>query len=89
VPCVSPANNATAIDRAKRWWQFARATLALYGAIEGCDRVLTLCRVTKFLTVVIAPSDWVYSIETAVFNLDINTGFSILQTSLYESWVRE
>ena len=35
----------------ERWWQYAEKRPALYGAIEGCDRVLVICRHTSLLRV--------------------------------------
>jgi hypothetical protein len=79
-------NNATAIDRAKRWWQFARATLALYGAIEGCDRVLLRARIANMHSVTFVPNEWVFNEKVVVFT---DCPLAILQSSIHEIWARE
>ncbi len=71
------------------WWQFMRTRPELRAATVGMDQVLTLCRVTKYLSPVKVPAEWVCSIETAVFSLPPNVGISILQSTLYEVWVRQ
>jgi hypothetical protein len=75
--------------RRERWWQFAERCPALYATIKGLENVLVLCRVTKYLSVVVAPTGWVYSIETAVFSLNAPSWLPVLQSSIYEPWVRE
>jgi hypothetical protein len=76
-------------ERREKWWHYAEKCPALYRTIAGMGRVLVLCRVTKFLSVVVAPAGWVYSIETAVFGLKPERFFGFLQSSMYEPWVRE
>ncbi len=81
--------NPTGEDRARRWWQFARQTQALYDAIQDQEQVLTLCRVAKYLAPVIIPNNCVFDIGTAVFAMPPEIGFGLLQTSVYEAWVRQ
>ena len=74
----------------KTWWQFARQTNAMRLAISDLGvEVLSLCRVTKFLTPTVVKSDWICSIETAIFAMPTMLGLSLLQNSIYELWVRE
>jgi methylase of polypeptide subunit release factors len=75
-------------ERREKWWQYPEKCPALYRAIAGMERVLAVCRVTKHLAPVILPANWVFSIETAVFCLEPCEGFAVLQSSIYDLWVR-
>jgi hypothetical protein len=71
------------------WWHYAEKRPGLYAKILARKEVLVLCRVTKFLAIFVAPAGWIYSVETAVFDLGIYSGISVLQCSIYETWVRK
>lgn len=87
---VKPEREAQNREVRKRyWWRFAELSKGLYATISEVSRVLVLCRVTKHLSLVVAPNGWVYSIETAVFGLRPEVGFPTMQSSFYEPWVRQ
>ena len=71
-----------------KWWIYGEKRPALYSTIAGMERVLVLCRVTKYLSITSLPGGWVYSIETAIFSIRPQI-LGILQCSIYEAWVRE
>ena len=81
--------NAIGTKRGTNWWLYGGYPKNLFSEIAGMEYVLTLCRVTKYLSVVIVPTNWICSIETAVFSLNVNFGMTMLQSTLYEAWVRK
>ena len=81
--------DATARDRAHRWWQFARATMRLYASIGGMDRVLAVSLVTHHVGFAFADSAFVFAHRLAVFPLDCWCYFALLQSNLHEPWARE
>ena len=58
--------DATARDRAKRWWQFARPSRNLYARITGLERVLALSLVNNHLGFGVVPNDQVFAHKLAV-----------------------
>ena len=78
--------NATARDRAKRWWQFARQTLKLYGAIEGCDRVLVTAAVSPTTAFHFEPTNIVFAHKLIVLVFDKDWALSILQSTFHREW---
>ena len=78
--------DATARDRAKRWWQFGRPTLKLYRTIQPLERVLVINRHSKITTFEFFPSTLIYSEATVVCAMDSFFIFSLLISSLHEIW---
>jgi hypothetical protein len=81
-------DNSDGKRRKENWWKYGRYTQSLFDAVAGMKEVLVLCRVTKYLTPVIVPNGWVYSIETAVFSIEAHRGFPLFQSSFFDPWVR-
>ncbi|HEX2915467.1 MAG TPA: DNA methyltransferase [Chloroflexia bacterium] len=81
--------DATARDRAKRWWQFARPTLNLYSTIERMKRVLVAPQVSKYSTFAFVPTNQVISMMLVVLAFDTNQEFSIVQSTFHDVWIRE
>lgn len=79
--------DATARDRARRWWQFARPTLNLYATIAGLARVLLCTRVSKFLNFAFVPNCGVFTLDVFVFAFDSAAQFALLQSAFHLSWV--
>jgi hypothetical protein len=77
--------DATARDRAKRWWQFARPTRNLYATIAGLERVLVVSQTSKHKGFVFAAPDCVFDQKLVVFVLPSQVG--ILSSSLHSSWM--
>jgi len=83
------AGDATARDRAHRWWQFARPTLKLYATIAGLDRVLACSEVTKHLAFGFMPLGIVYSANLDIFVFRWEEALALLQSSIHEAWGRK
>jgi hypothetical protein len=80
--------DATARDRAKRWWQFARPSLNLYATLAAFERVLARARVSSHPTTTFMPSDCVFSEQTVVVASSANAYFSALQSTFHGDWYR-
>ncbi len=82
------AGDATARDRAKRWWQFARPSKNLYAAIEGMESLLAVSLVTHHVSFAFVPTGRVFAHKLAVFPLTEWAHLAILQSSFHEPWAR-
>ena len=82
-------NNATALDRANRWWLFGRYGKDLYQSITGMQRVLAVSLITNHVSFAFAPSNWIFAHKLAVFPLDSSCHFALLQSSLHYWWAWE
>jgi hypothetical protein len=82
------SGDATARDRAKRWWQFARPTLALYGTVEGMERVLAIPLVSKYLTCAWQSVNTVFSHALGVIASESNAVFALTQNTFHDEWAR-
>jgi hypothetical protein len=80
--------DATARDRARRWWQFARPTRALYEAISGLSRVLLCTRVSKYLNFAFVPNCGTFTLDVFVFAFEDTANFAPLQSSAHLIWVQ-
>ena len=80
--------DATARDRARRWWQFARPSRNLYAMLAGFERVLVRARVSSHPTTTFMPSDCVFSEGTVVVASSDNADFSMLQATFHGDWYR-
>jgi len=82
--------NATAIDRKRRWWQFARSTLQLYDCISRFDRVLVTCKHGKYASFAFHEKPTiVFDIALVVFAIGDYARFSVLQSDLHHHWARK
>ena len=70
----------------QKWWIYADKRPALYGAIEGCDRVLVAARVSKLLIFSFVPTSQVYSEQIVVLNLSEYRDLSLMQSSIHRTW---
>jgi hypothetical protein len=82
------SGDATAKDRARRWWQFARPTMNLYATIAGMRRVLVLCIVTHHVGFAFVPTNQVFAHRLVVFPIEGWSQFALLQSNLHEPWAR-
>ena len=80
--------DATARDRARRWWQFARPSRNLYAMLAGFERVLVRARVSSHPTTTFMPSGSVFSEQTVVVASSGNADFSALQSTFHGDWYR-
>lgn len=81
--------NPTARDRSRRWWQFARPTLALYEAIGPLARVLRTARVSSHSMFSLGPTGIVASEQAVVFADDRYSLVALLQSNFHEAWARK
>ncbi len=88
---VKPEREANKYSKSARekWWLYERSRPELYGAIEGCDRVLGLCLVTQYLAPAFCPTDWVYAHRLCIFPLQSITDYALIQSNIHESWARK
>ncbi|MBN9392388.1 MAG: GreA/GreB family elongation factor [Chloroflexi bacterium] len=73
----------------EKWWQYERSRPELYSAIKKLDRVLVSCRVTKYIVHTFTPSNYVYDVGMNIFATNKQTDFAILNSTIYEVWVRQ
>ncbi len=78
--------DATAKDRARRWWQFGRPTIKLYATIEGMARVLARTQVSRLHMFEFVRTDYVLDQRLACTALHTFSDFSVLQSSVHEDW---
>ncbi len=78
--------DATARDRSRRWWQFARQTMNLYATIAGMERVLALSLVNNHLGFAFCPSGIVFAHKAAVFPLSRFAEFVLVQSHFHYHW---
>jgi hypothetical protein len=81
--------DATARDRARRWWQFARPTIVLYESILSLSRVATRARIANIHSIAQVPTTMVFNEKTVVFPVADAAVFALLQSNIHESWARE
>ena len=77
--------------RRDRWWQFGDRQPALYAAIAGLDRVLTInCGATPHAAFAFLPSTMVMVFANTLAVLPLNTyaAFCLLQCRPHEIWAR-
>lgn len=72
----------------KYWWHYAEKRVGLYKTIAQLNRVLVTCIVSKHLSFVFLPNGLVYSHKTAIFAMDSNAAFAVLQSRLHEVFAR-
>jgi hypothetical protein len=82
------SGDATARDRARRWWQFARPTIQLYKAAAAVPRVLVACIVTHHLSFTFQLPTIVFAHLLVVFPLPDWGHFALLQSNFHEPWAR-
>lgn len=78
--------DATARDRARRWWQFARPTMTLYATITEMDRVIALSLVNNHLGFDWVPNEITYAHRLVIFALVRTASFTVIQSSFHYHW---
>ncbi|MGF1481825.1 MAG: Eco57I restriction-modification methylase domain-containing protein [Cyanophyceae cyanobacterium] len=74
--------------RKRYWWRFGEPTPALFKAIAHCDRVLVCTLHAPYLSFTFLPANSVFSHALAIFPLETNSAFVLLQSSPHELWAR-
>lgn len=72
------------------WWKFWHGRQGLFTAIHDNQvaHVLACARVTKYISIVRIPSEWVCSDKVIVFVMDQWPDFMLLQSSFHDVWAR-
>ena len=85
------SGDATAQDRARRWWQFARPTMQIYNGIRELKlkRLLACPIFTKHLSFAWLPVSYVYMNKMYVFPVQTDDWFCLLSSNLHEIWARQ
>ncbi|MCI0664799.1 MAG: hypothetical protein L0220_27365 [Acidobacteria bacterium] len=78
------SGDATARDRAKKWWRFGRPTMLLYTTIGGMERVLVVSRVSKFFAIASVKNEYVFNERLVVI---VDSLFPVLQSTFHEKWM--
>jgi hypothetical protein len=78
--------DATARDRARRWWQFGRPTMLLYTTISDLNRVLVVALVNNHLGFALVPNKTVYAHRLAVLPFATTDAFAVVQSSFHYHW---
>jgi hypothetical protein len=73
----------------KEWWLFEHRAPAMFKAIEKLDRVLIRSRVSNLHSPVFVPKGAIYSDATVVFAIDKYWEYTIVQSSIHDSWARK
>lgn len=81
-------DNPDARRRRNHWWQFGRCTPALESAVAGLERVLGIARVGQHASLMLLPSNTVFSEQLIVFPLPTIAAFCALQSRPHELWAR-
>lgn len=78
--------NATADDRARRWWQFARQTLKLYNTIAPLKRVLVNSQASKYISPEFIAGDYVFDQAVIVLSFDRDIHLAIFNSFAHTLW---
>ena len=76
--------DATARDRARRWWQFGRPTMALYATIYWIEVILVKTQVSKQHMFSYVSTNVVFDQRVVCTTLFLKVEFSLMQSSLHE-----
>ena len=79
--------DATARDRARRWWQFARPSINFYEAIKPLSRALARSRHANAHALAHIATNIVASEATVVFALEGSAEFGLLQSAIHVVWL--
>jgi len=74
-------------ERREKWWQYAEKCPALYGAIEGCDRVLVFTQTSKTKYPAFIPIGDIYDQKLVVITLSNDSTFALLCSHIHYWWV--
>jgi hypothetical protein len=80
------SGDATARDRARRWWQFARPTIRLYEATADLPQMLVRAAVTSHNCIALCPTKLVPTHAVIVFASNRYSLFCILQSTIHTDW---
>ncbi len=70
------------------WWNFERPRAELYRSLTGLRRCLVTSAVSKYLVFVWKPVDIIFSHALFVFPISASSFFAVLQSRVFDSWMR-
>ncbi len=70
----------------EKWWQFYRRGVDLYQSIQGMEKVIALCEVTKHLTFAYVATGAVYTANLDIFSIKDRYYYSLIQNSFHYYW---
>jgi hypothetical protein len=71
----------------EKWWIYAEKQRSLYQSIKDYKRTLIRSCVSKYHSLIFAPTDIVYSHATVIFPFDDYANFAILQSMAHTEWL--
>ena len=87
---VKPERLERADAGARRyWWRFLRPRPALYKKMKECTRVLVRSRVANLHAMAFIPTDIVVNERLAVFVMETDADFAVMQSTVHEIWARK
>ena len=75
--------------RKRFWWRYAETAPKLYEAIRPLGRVLVIALTSNTLAFTFMPIGIVFSHATIVLAFDSEKTFSLLQSNIHASWIRQ
>jgi hypothetical protein len=76
-------------DYRDKWWQFARRAKEISENISALKRFFIAPRTTKYILIVEGEPNVLFSDATIGFARESFSDFSVLQSELFDSWVRQ
>jgi hypothetical protein len=80
----NPVNNSLK----RRWWAYQAHRPAFYARIADRARILAILRHTQAFAFTFLPTGWIYADSLALFDIDTESGFAIVQSRTHEVWSR-
>jgi hypothetical protein len=81
-------SNPNNIPLKKRWWAYQAHRPELYRRLRNRERVIVHGQVGPHMEFSFLPSNWIYSQQLILFDLETNGAFATLQSRVHEVWVR-
>jgi hypothetical protein len=82
------SGDATARDRAHRWWQFARPTMAMYRALAPLSTCFVIAQTSRTLAFVAVPTSGVFDQKLVVCPSRDFTLFAVLKSGIHKAWIQ-
>jgi hypothetical protein len=73
----------------EKWWLFAERRVELYNKLPDSEVVISVCRVTKFLSFSLVPKGYIYDVGTNVILSNSESLYALLHSNLHEIWARK
>jgi hypothetical protein len=86
---VRPVKLAKGGASAKYWWRFYRYSPDLYAAVAKLQLAFVLTLVAKYMCLTAVSARQVFSNKLGVFAEDSWAFFSVIQSTIHESWARQ